>query len=102
MLITYHQNDIIWGPGRITSQNEINDFKLRLIDGKDGKLNIKIPAGVQTSNKLRIEGKGYKSGITRGDLLGNIKIVVPEKLTDEEKELFEKLSKVSNFKPRNK
>lgn len=72
-----------------------------IIDGIDGKLNIKIPAGVQTSNKLRIEGKGYKSGITRGDLLGNIKIVVPEKLTDEEKELFEKLSKVSNFKPRN-
>lgn len=37
-IITYHQNDIIWGPGRIISQNEINDFKLRLIEGKDGKI----------------------------------------------------------------
>ena len=71
-----------------------------IIDGIDGKLNIKIPAGVQTSNKLRIAGKGYKSGISRGDLLGKIKIVVPEKLTDDEKKLFKQLAEVSDFAPR--
>ena len=71
-----------------------------IIEGIDGKLNIKIPAGVQTSNKLRVVGKGYKSGISRGDLLGRIKIVVPEKLTDDEKKLFKELSEVSNFAPR--
>ena len=70
------------------------------IDGIDGKLNIKIPAGVQSSNKLRISGKGYKSGISRGDLLGKIKIVVPEKLTEDEKKLFKELAEVSNFEPR--
>lgn len=71
-----------------------------IIDGIDGKLNIKIPAGVQTSNRLRVTGKGYKSGIGRGDLLGKIKIVVPEKLTEDEKKLFKQLSEVSNFTPR--
>lgn len=71
-----------------------------VVEGLDGKLNIKIPAGVQTANRLRIPGKGYKSGISRGDLLGKIKIVVPEKLTDEEKALFKKLSEVSEFAPR--
>jgi len=71
-----------------------------IVNGIDGKLNVKIPAGVQTSNKLRIEGKGYKSGIVRGDLLGNIKIVVPSNLTEEEQTLFKKLSEVSNFSPR--
>lgn len=71
-----------------------------IIDGIDGKLNVKIPAGVQTSDKLRIAGKGYKSGIKRGDLLGKIKIVVPEKLTDKEKELFKQLSEISDFEPR--
>jgi len=71
-----------------------------IIDGIDGKLNVKIPAGVQTSNKLRIPGKGYKSGISRGDLLGRIKIVVPEKLTEDEKKLFKQLSEISNFAPR--
>jgi len=71
-----------------------------IVNGIDGKLNVKIPAGVQTSNKLRIEGKGYKSGIARGDLIGNIKIVVPNELTEEEQTLFKKLSEVSNFEPR--
>lgn len=71
-----------------------------IVDGIDGKLNIKIPAGVQTSNKLRIPGKGYKSGIGRGDLLGEIKIVVPEELTDDEKKLFKQLSEISTFSPR--
>ena len=33
-------------------------------------------------------------------LLGKIKIVVPEQLTDEEKNLFKKLSEVSKFEPR--
>jgi len=71
-----------------------------IVDGIDGKLNIKIPAGVQSSNRLRIPGKGYKSGISRGDLLGKIKIVVPENPTDDEKELFKQLSEVSDFTPR--
>ena len=71
-----------------------------IIDGIDGKLNVKIPAGVQTSDKLRIAGKGYKNGVSRGDLLGRIKIVVPSNLTDKEKELFKELQKISNFEPR--
>lgn len=71
-----------------------------IIDGIDGKLNIKIPAGLQNSDKLRINGKGYRSGLKRGDLLGKIKIVVPKNPTDEEKELFKKLSEVSEFVPR--
>ncbi len=71
-----------------------------IIDGIDGKLNVRIPTGVQTSDKLRIAGKGYKNGVSRGDLLGRIKIVVPSNLTDKEKELFKELQKISNFEPR--
>lgn len=37
-MITYHQNDIVWGLGREVSEKEINDFKLRLINGKNGKV----------------------------------------------------------------
>lgn len=71
-----------------------------IINGIDGKLNVKIPAGVQTSDKLRINGKGYKNGVNRGDLLGKIKIVVPKLLSEKEKELFKQLSKESTFDPR--
>lgn len=37
-IITYHQNDIIWGLGGEVSEKEINDFKLRLVNGKIGEI----------------------------------------------------------------
>lgn len=71
-----------------------------LIDGIDGRLSVKIPEGVQSTNRLRIAGKGYKAGLKRGDLLAKIKIVVPERLSDKERELFKELAEVSQFAPR--
>ena len=44
---------------------------------------------------------GYKNGQGgRGNLIANIKTVVPKELTDEEKKLFEELNKISKFDPR--
>lgn len=71
-----------------------------VINGIDGKLSVKIPEGVQSSNRLRVAGKGYKDGLKRGDLLVKLKIVVPTSLSERERELFEELSKVSTFTPR--
>lgn len=54
-----------------------------------------------SGEKIRIPKKGYKDGTgSKGDLVAEVKIVVPKKLTDEEKELFEKLKNISKFKPR--
>jgi curved DNA-binding protein len=36
----------------------------------------------------------------KGDLLAEIRIVVPERLSDDERELFEKLAETSNFRAR--
>ena len=57
-----------------------------------------MPAGTQTGEKIRIANKGYidKDG-RRGDLVLTVKIMVPSKLTTEEKELFLKLKEVSPF-----
>lgn len=64
-------------------------------------VNLYIPAGTQSGEVLRIPKKGYKDGQgSRGDLVANIKTVVPKELTEEEKSLFEQLKKVSNFNPR--
>lgn len=41
-----------------------------------------------------------KNGNERGNLIGEIKIMVPKSLTKEEKEIFEKLDKISKFNPR--
>ena len=62
---------------------------------------LDIPAGTQSGEKIRIPQKGYKDGQGgRGDLIANVKTVVPKELTQEEKELFEKLRNISTFNPR--
>ena len=63
----------------------------------DGKVNIKIPAGTASGQKLRVRGRGL--GKT-GDLLVATKIVVPEKISEVQKKLWEQLAKESKFNPR--
>lgn len=67
----------------------------------DGETKIYIPQGVQSGEKIKIPSKGYKDGKGgRGDLVAEIKIMVPKKLELDEKEMFEKLQQMSNFNPR--
>ncbi len=67
----------------------------------DEETKVYIPQGIQSGEKIRIPGKGYKDGKgSRGDLIAEVKIMVPKKLTDEEKKIFEELNKVSTFDPR--
>ena len=68
----------------------------------DDESNIYIPSGVETGEIIKIPKKGYKDGKgSRGDLFVNVNIMVPKELSNEEKELFKKLSNISNFNPRN-
>ncbi len=68
-----------------------------------GSVNLKIPRGTQSGQKMRLRGKGLpKKGDKRGDLFAVVKIVVPKSQTDREKELFEELAKVSKFNPRDR
>ena len=61
-----------------------------------------VPPGIQSGEKIKIPKKGYKDGRgDRGDLIAEVKTVVPKKLTNEEKKLFEKLEAISTFNPRN-
>jgi curved DNA-binding protein len=63
----------------------------------DGSVNIKIPAGTPSGQKLRIRGRGLGKS---GDLLVNTKIVVPDKISAAQKELWESLARESQFNPR--
>ena len=67
----------------------------------DGPVQIRIPAGTQTGHRLRLRGRGMPLiNDGRGDLYCVIRLQVPEKLTDAERELWEKLAKESPFNPR--
>jgi curved DNA-binding protein len=58
----------------------------------DGKITLKVPAGVQTDSKLRLAKKGYidRKGV-RGDLYIKMRIVNPKTISQESKVLYEKL-----------
>lgn len=72
------------------------------ISSIDGKSEVYIPEGIQSGEFITIPGKGYKDGKGgRGDLIAEIKVMVPKKLSIEERNLFETLNKVSVFNPRN-
>jgi curved DNA-binding protein len=66
-----------------------------------GPVNLTIPPGVQSGQKLRLRGKGMPASQGWfGDLYAVIKIAVPRQLSPQERELFEELSRVSEFNPR--
>ena len=67
----------------------------------DDETKVYIPQGIQSGEKIRIPGKGYQVGNgQRGDLIAEVKVMVPKQLTKEEKTMFEKLNEISNFNPR--
>ncbi len=73
------------------------------IETIDGESKIYVPQGVVSGEKIKIPAKGYKDGKGgRGDLIAQVKIVVPKNPSKEEIEIYEKLKNISKFEPRNK
>jgi len=67
----------------------------------NGPVNIKIPAGTQNGQKLRVRGRGLPSrGGGPGDLIVETRIEVPDRVDEPEKKLWEQLARESQFKPR--
>src|SRR5262245_4341447 len=67
----------------------------------DGSVEMTIPAGAQGGQRLRLRGQGLNlRGGGRGDEYVRLKIVTPPKLTEKERELFERLAAESQFDPR--
>lgn len=67
----------------------------------DGKVNIKIPAGTQSGQKLRVRGRGLPThGGDKADLIVVAQVEVPVQVTDAERALWSKLGSESKFNPR--
>jgi len=71
-----------------------------LVDGK--RASMSLPPGTQSGAHMKLRGKGLPRGHGQepGDLVVRVMIVVPKNPTSREKELFEELSRVSSFNPR--
>ena len=63
---------------------------------------MKIDAGTQAGKILRLRGKGLPELNTnfKGDQLIHINVWTPQKLSNEEKEILEKLREAENFHPK--
>ncbi|MCP4634258.1 MAG: molecular chaperone DnaJ [candidate division Zixibacteria bacterium] len=67
----------------------------------NGKVKLKIPPGTQSGKVFRLRGKGLPrlQGYSHGDQLIVAIVWVPDKLSNEEKELLKQLAKIQGDKP---
>ena len=66
-----------------------------------GNVDLKIPPGTQSGQKLRLREKGMPNPKgAPGDLYATVVVKVPPHPSDKERELFEELKKSSDFNPR--
>ena len=67
----------------------------------EGKAEMKVPAGSQGGQRLRLRGQGLnKRGGGRGDQYVRLKIVVPTNPSEREKQLYKELASASQLNPR--
>ncbi len=60
-----------------------------------GKVKLTIEAGSNTGDKLRLKGKGIEDvhSYRKGDMYVVLKVIIPDKLSRDQKKLFEQLDK---------
>src|SRR5579863_3965643 len=67
------------------------------VETPTGSARVRVPAGSSSGKRLRLRGRGLpKRGGGSGDLHAIVKIVVPKKLSDRERELYEQLAESSD------
>ena len=71
------------------------------IDTVNGKVRIKLDAGIQSGKILRLRGKGLKSINSHGsgDLLVHVNVWTPKTLSKYQKSFFEQMQDDDHFKP---
>jgi curved DNA-binding protein len=66
----------------------------------DGEATVQVPPGVALGRSLRLKGKGWPIKDGRGDLLLSLTLKLPERFSDTERQLLEKLREARSLDPR--
>lgn len=66
----------------------------------DSKINLTIPPQSQTGQRMRVKNKGLYSRTGKGDLYVILKVVMPEKMDEQTKQLWQQLQQQVKFDPR--
>ncbi len=65
------------------------------LDGK--KVAVKVPAGTPGGKRFRVRGQGIRKGQQHGDLLVELQVTVPEKLTAEQEKLLKAFAEAAGL-----
>jgi molecular chaperone DnaJ len=71
-------------------------ISVRTLDGK--KVAIKIPPGTPSGKRFRVRGQGIEKAETKGDLIVEISIAVPEKLSEEQERMMKEFADAGGMK----
>src|SRR6266550_7176889 len=71
-------------------------ISVRTLDGK--KVAIKIPPGTPSGKRFRVRGQGIQKGDTKGDLIVEVSIQVPEKLSEEQERMMREFAESGGMK----
>ena len=71
-------------------------INVKTLDGK--KVTIKIPPGTANGKRFRVRGQGIKRDDQRGDLIVEVQVRVPEKLTEEQEKAMREFAEASGMK----
>jgi molecular chaperone DnaJ len=67
----------------------------------DGSVTVRIPSGTASGKTLRVRGRGMpKAGGGAGDLLVTVNVVVPQTLSDQQRQAVEALAAAESANPR--
>jgi len=63
---------------------------------REGPVQLRVPAGSSSGRLLRLRGRGLEWGQQRGDQLVEIRVVVPDELTEAEEALYRRLQQLAS------
>ncbi len=71
-------------------------ISVRTLDGK--KVALKIPPGTPSGKRFRVRGQGIEKGDKKGDLIVEVSIQVPEKLSEEQERMMKEFAESGGMK----
>ena len=71
-------------------------IKVRTISGK--RVVLKIPPGTQSGTRFRVRGQGVEKGDRIGDQFVEVKVEIPDELSEEERQAMESFADAAGLK----
>lgn len=71
-------------------------MQVRTLDGT--KVALRIPAGTSSGRRLRVRGQGIAKGDQRGDMIVELRVTVPEHLTEEQQAKMREFAEAAGIK----